>query len=67
MPDEVISRAQVILQSLEDNNIEKTLTTTKPVYVEKESEVEKVLKQLDPMALSPLDALSTLIELKKML
>ncbi|WP_455677773.1 DNA mismatch repair protein MutS [Sharpea azabuensis] len=67
LPDEVISRAQVILQSLEDNNIEKTLTTTKPIYVEKESEVEKVLKQLDPMALSPLDALSTLIELKKML
>ena len=33
----------------------------------KESEVEKYLKTIDPMALSPLDALSTLIELKKLL
>ena len=34
--------------------------------IEKESEVEKYLKTIDPMALSPLDALSTLIELKKL-
>ena len=35
-------------------------------FIEKESEVEKYLKTIDPMALSPLDALSTLIELKKL-
>ena len=33
-----------------------------PIY-----KVEKYLKTIDPMALSPLDALSTLIELKKLL
>ena len=37
-----------------------------PAGEEKESEVEKYLKTIDPMALSPLDALSTLIELKKL-
>ena len=36
------------------------------LVIEKESEVEKYLKTIDPMALSPLDALSTLIELKKL-
>ncbi|MFR2767658.1 MAG: hypothetical protein ACLTAI_04660 [Thomasclavelia sp.] len=30
------------------------------------SEVEKYLDKIDPMTLSPLDALSTLIELKKL-
>ena len=32
----------------------------------KESEVEKVLRSINPMELSPIDALSTLIELKKL-
>ena len=35
--------------------------------IEKESVVEEALKRIDPMSLSPLDALSTLIELKKLL
>ena len=37
------------------------------VIVEKDSEVEKALEKIDPMKLSPIDALSTLIELKKLL
>lgn len=67
LPSDVISRAQVILSSLEDNNIEKTLSNTDKVYIRQESEVEKALSRIDPMALSPLDALSALIELKKLL
>ena len=35
--------------------------------ITKESAVEKALERIDPMSLSPLDALSTLIELKKLL
>lgn len=67
LPDEVINRANLVLEKLEENNVEDCLIEEKQVQViEKESEVEKYLKTIDPMALSPLDALSTLIELKKL-
>ena len=65
----MIAREKIILKSLEDNNIETVISETveQPVIVQKESEVEKTLSRIDPMALSPIDALSTLIELKKLL
>ena len=67
LPDEVINRANLVLETLEENNVEDRLIEEKQVQViEKESEVEKYLKTIDPMALSPLDALSTLIEIKKL-
>ena len=67
LPDEVINRANLVLETLEENNVEDCLIEEKQVQViEKETEVEKYLKTIDPMALSPLDALSTLIELKKL-
>lgn len=67
LPDEVINRANLVLETLEENNVEDRLIEEKQVQViEKESEVEKYLKTIDPMALHPLDALSTLIELKKL-
>ena len=67
LPDEVINRANLVLETLEENNVEDRLIEEKQVQViEKESEVEKYLKTIDPMALSPLDSLSTLIELKKL-
>lgn len=68
LPDEVIARSQVILQSLENNNIEKVIgTNVEPQVIQKESVVEHALKRIDPMTLSPIEALSTLIELKKMI
>ena len=67
LPDEVIVRADAILKSLEDNNIEDKLQNIEVTPVIKTSAVEETLKGIDPMSLSPLDALSTLIELKKML
>lgn len=69
LPEHVIERAKVILKSLEDNNIENVIgeTVEESTVVYKESEVEKTLSRIDPMTLSPLDALSTLIELKKLL
>ncbi|SEI71394.1 DNA mismatch repair protein MutS [Kandleria vitulina] len=68
LPDEVIARAKVILDSLQDNNMGTKLeASSNTVIVEKESAAEKMLSQIDPMQLSPIDALSTLIELKKLL
>lgn len=70
LPDEVINSANVILQSLLNNSqVSETLHQVKKqtVVVQKESEVEKALAAIDPMQLSPIDALSTLIELKKLL
>ena len=68
LPEEVIQRSQVILESLENNNIEKVISEKQePQMITKESAVEKALERIDPMSLSPLDALSTLIELKKLL
>lgn len=67
LPEEVLQRANVLLVALEENNIEHHLSNDnlKQEVVVKESEVEKYLESIDPMALSPIDALSTLIELKK--
>ena len=68
LPDEVIQRSQVILKSLENNNIEKVISEKQePQTIVKESVVEKALSRIDPMTLSPIEALSTLIELKKLL
>ncbi|MFQ6862692.1 MAG: DNA mismatch repair protein MutS [Beduini sp.] len=65
LPDSLLSRANDILMSLENNTVEiKAVEKTEKV-VEK-SMVELYLDKIDPMALSPLDALSTLIELKNM-
>lgn len=68
LPDAVLNRANVLLEALEENNIEHHLSddTLKEVPVASVSVVEKYLDGIDPMALSPLDALSTLIELKKL-
>ncbi|MDD8049642.1 MAG: DNA mismatch repair protein MutS [Thomasclavelia sp.] len=69
LPNEVIDRANILLNALEENNIENHLsddTLKDNKIVIEESEVEKYLDNIDPMALSPIDALSTLIELKKL-
>ena len=66
LPDEVVERAKVILESLENNNVEHVISEVKPIEQPLISQVEVALQRLDPMALSPLEALSTLIELKKM-
>ncbi|MCI9049665.1 MAG: DNA mismatch repair protein MutS, partial [Coprobacillus sp.] len=69
LPDQVIERAKIILQSLENNEIETVVSESlqQPSLMIKESQVEKALERIDPMTLSPLDALSTLIELKKLI
>ena len=69
LPEEVIATANNVLKSLDTAPMHQAIETVKndTVIVEKDSEVEKALEKIDPMKLSPIDALSTLIELKKLL
>lgn len=65
LPETLLNRAQDILTYLEDK---KTLATPgeyiiKEVY--KESDVEKRLKEINPLSISPMDALNILYELSK--
>ena len=66
LPDEIISRASELLASLENQSKihESQIREIKPVE-EKKDEIKEELKVLDPMTLSPLDALNYLINLKK--
>lgn len=68
LPDEVLNRANILLEALEKNNIENHLSddSLKSEVIKTPSVVEKYLEGIDPMQLSPIDALSTLIELKKL-
>ncbi len=67
LPDEVIIKANTVLQGLESNNIQHVITKVQEVPIIEKSEVEQHIEKIDPMQLSPIEALSTLIELKKML
>ena len=67
LPDSLLNRANSILNSLE--NQDRVIDMPKQEEVKpiaKKSMVEMYLEKIDPMTLSPIDALSTLIELKKM-
>ncbi len=67
LPEAVITRANVLLESLEENNIEHKLASQSVQIVRQESEVEKLLQKIDVDDLSPRDAWSTLAELKKLI
>ncbi len=66
LPDDIINRANELLQSLENQSKihDSQIKEIKPV-VDKKDEIKEELKALDPMTLSPLDALNYLINLKK--
>ena len=70
LPDEILNRADVILKALEENNIEKTLEDVKDVKSvstsNEPSMVELYLNKMDPLNMSPMEALSALMELKKL-
>lgn len=66
LPDELIERADELLISLEKQSaIEKSQIKEVKKVEEKKDELKEELKKLDPMTLSPLDALNYLIDLKK--
>ena len=66
----ILTRADVILKALEENNIEKVLIDTHPLpNIVKEvapSQLELYLAKMDPLNMSPMEALSALMELKKL-
>ncbi len=66
LPDEIIERADELLVTLENqSNVDRSrVREIKREEVKKEPVLEE-LKALDPMTLSPLDALNYLIHLKK--
>lgn len=66
LPTEISSRAEELLISLENQATihESQIKEIKPVEIKKD-ELREELKSIDPMALSPLQALNYLIELKK--
>ena len=70
LPDEILNRADIILKALEQNNIEKTLQDVKEeknvTNNQEPSLVELYLNKMDPLNMSPMEALSALMELKKL-
>ena len=66
LPDEIISRADELLVSLEKQSaVERSQVKEIKKEEVKVDPVMDELKRLDPMTLSPLDALNDLINLKK--
>ncbi len=66
LPEEIVYRASELLSSLEQNSkIQsqqvKVITAVEP----KKDEIRDEIKKLDPLTLSPLEALNYLVELKK--
>ncbi len=62
LPESLLSRAKTILHELETQT---PITTSKPVQASVPSVIEQELKTIDPLRLSPMDALNLLFELKK--
>ncbi len=66
LPNEIIERADELLISLEQNSAIKESQVKNVVAEEKPKDtLREEIKKLDPMTLSPLDALNYLIDLKK--
>ncbi len=65
LPDELLERAKDILLGLEQNKVSGVASGYLIKEVVKESEVEKKLKAIDPLSISPMEALNFLYELKK--
>ena len=70
LPDELIDKANNLLKSYEgkekkvNNNVEQI---TFELPEEKESEVEKKLEDINPLEMTPIEAMNTLFELKQMI
>lgn len=68
LPDTLIQRATEILNLYETKEKETVVQESLPLefVVEKESEVEKRLKEIDPLQMTPMEALTILFELKEL-
>jgi len=65
LPDNLIKRANEILSSYENNIVEVKSQISFDLEEKKESVVEEELKKIDPLTMTPIDALNKLYELKK--
>ena len=74
LPKELINRSEEILNVYEHKNIKKETFTQTSLFelneeevkvVEKENEIEEEIKKINPLEMTPIDALSFLYELKK--
>lgn len=70
LPEEVLIRAKAILAKLENKKIDFTELKTKMVELpvamnDEDKEIIDQLKQIDPLSMSPLEALNFLFDLKK--
>ena len=64
LPEDLISRADDILTSLESNKVNTNTDVLKKVEVSNPKWVEE-MKKVDPLSLSPLEALNFLYEIKR--
>ena len=64
LPEELLERSSEILDSLEENGVQTSSNVMKENKVKMPSWVEDV-KKVDPLAMSPMEALNYLYELKK--
>ena len=71
LPDEIIKNAQDILKIYESENKKQKEKSSQIQFVmefpeEKEDAIKEKLKTIDPLRMTPMDALNTLYELKEM-
>lgn len=65
MPNEVIERAKEILNNYENNSkTKKNNEQIKFNFVEKEDKLRDRLKEINPLELTPMEAINILYELK---
>ena len=65
LPDDLLNRAQSILNELEKNKVTTKEIEYKVEEEKKEDEVLTKIKEIDPLSLSPMEALNILYELNK--
>ncbi|MBQ6282072.1 MAG: DNA mismatch repair protein MutS [Bacilli bacterium] len=67
LPDSLINRANEILSGYENKNIEVKNQMSFELVEPKESEIENKIKELNPLEMTPIEALNTIYELKNSL
>ncbi len=70
MPDELLTRAEEVLDYFEENGKKSDVTTSNQLsfnFLDNPvSEVEEKLKDIDPLKTTPMDAINILYELKEL-
>lgn len=67
LPEELINRSKTILNALEEKKIDydSVKVSIDPKKEEKDDIIRKEIEKINPLNLSPLEALNVLFELKK--